>query len=57
MPRGKKRFFIYVLEEVNFLTARSNCEIRGATLGRISDNAEFDFAREFMDEADTEVDP
>ena len=42
--------YIYVAEAVNFFAARDDCEERGATLARISDDVEFAFAREFMDD-------
>ena len=42
-------FFIYVTEAVNFTTAVNDCVARGATLVRITDDEEFNFAREFMD--------
>ena len=41
--------FIYVIEPVSFASAINDCEARGATLARISDEEEFNFAREFMD--------
>ena len=41
--------FIFVAEEVSFNDAVADCVQRGATLARISNRAEFDFAREFMD--------
>ena len=41
--------FIYVTDYVNVTRAMDGCLARGATLARISDEVDFNFAREFMD--------
>ena len=43
--------FIYLTDPLNFSAAAADCVQRGATIARISNRAEFDFAREYMDES------
>ena len=47
---GRNVLLIYVIEEVNFINAIDECVARGATLARISNEEEFNFTRNFMDD-------